>query len=81
MTDTHIHDDPHRELAHRISGEVAVTLYWSPDDNSTSVEIFHAATEQTLHFLVPHNHALDAFYHPFAHLPAPVDERLVSTNG
>jgi hypothetical protein len=64
MTDTHTH----RELAHRSGGGIAVTLYWNAEDDSTSVEIFHAATEQTLHFAVPRDHALDAFYHPFAHM-------------
>jgi hypothetical protein len=32
------------------------------------VEVFHAATEQTLHYVVPRERALDAFYHPFAHM-------------
>ena len=81
MTDILINNDPHRELAHRVSGGTAITLYWSADDNSTSVEIYHAATGQTLHFVVPRSHALDAFYHPFAHLPAPVDEHLVRAGG
>jgi hypothetical protein len=77
MTDTLTTHEPQRELAHRVSGGIAVTLYWNANDNSTSVEIFHAATEQTLHFAVPHERALDAFYHPFAHaniagVPLPV---------
>lgn len=70
MTDRLTNDEPQRELAHRVSGGITVTLYWNADDNSTSVEIFHAATEQTLHFAVPHERALDAFYHPFAHASA-----------
>ena len=56
------------ELAHRVSGGVEVTLYWSSADNTTSVEVFHAATETTFEFGVPGERALDAFYHPFAHL-------------
>ena len=72
MTDTLIDPDPRRELAHRVSGGMAVTLYWSADDNRTSVEIYHAATEQTLDFTVPAEHALDAFHHPFAHLATPI---------
>lgn len=62
-----------RELAHRIDGGIEVTLYWSSADNTTSVEVFHAATETVLHFTVPGERALEAFYHPFAHLPAPRD--------
>ena len=81
MTQTLDIDNPYRELAHRVSGGIAVTLYWSADDNSTSVEIYDAATGQTLHFVVPHHDALDAFHHPFAHLPPLVGEPLVPTNG
>jgi hypothetical protein len=76
MTDIHSDHDPRRELARRVGGGIEVTLYWNGDDGRTSVEIFHAATGQTLHFAVPRRHALDAFYHPFAHLPAPADEGL-----
>jgi len=57
-----------RELAHRVSGGLEVTLFWNADDNSTSVELFDLATEVILHFTVARERALDAFYHPFAHL-------------
>jgi len=63
-----------RELAHRVEGGVEVTLYWSSLDDTTSIEVFHAATETTLHFEIPGDRALDAFYHPFAHLPAPKND-------
>jgi len=46
-----------------------VTLYWSAGDDSTHNEIRHAATDETLAFEVARERALDAFYHPFAHLP------------
>jgi hypothetical protein len=58
-----------RELARRLSGGIEDTLYWSPD-NSTSVEVSQPATEEALLFNVPRERALDAFYHPFSHLPA-----------
>ena len=73
MTDTLFNHDAPRELAYRVNGGIAVTLYWSADDNSTSVAIFDVATEQTLHFTVPPKRALDAFYQPFAHLQASSD--------
>jgi YD repeat-containing protein len=77
MSDPFDNDDSRRELAHRNSGGIEVTLYWNADDNSTSVDVFHAATKETLHFAVPRERALDAFYHPFAHanttrIPFPV---------
>ena len=60
---------PRRELARRASGGIEVTLYWSANDNSTSIEVWQSATEERLHFTVARDAALEAFYHPFAHLP------------
>ena len=66
--------NPRQELARRVSGGIGVTLYWSAHDNSTSVEIWQPEPEETLTFTVGGDRALDAFYHPFAHLPtAPLD--------
>ena len=59
-----------RELARRLSGGIEVTLYWSPDDNTTYVEVSQPAIEEALLFNVPRERALDAFYHPFRHLTA-----------
>ena len=58
----------HRELARRVNGGLEITLYWNKYDNSTSIDIHHAATDQTISFHVPAEQALDAFHHPFAHL-------------
>jgi len=58
-----------RELAFRSGGGIEVTLYWDAEEDSTSVEIYHLATEETILFAVPREQALDAFHHPFAHLP------------
>ena len=57
-----------RELAQRVSGGLEITLYWSPLDDSTSIDIHQEATEETISFEVPREHALHAFHHPFAHL-------------
>ena len=57
-----------RELAHRASDGLEITLYWSPDENATSVEVYHRATGETIGFPVAADRALDAFHHPFAHL-------------
>lgn len=67
MSDPFDNHDSRRELAHRSSGGIEVTLYWNADDNSTSVDVFQAATGQRLQLAVPRECALDAFYHPFAH--------------
>lgn len=58
-----------RELARRVSGGLEVTLYWNASDNSTSVEVWQRDSGEALAFAVAGQHALDAFYHPFAHLP------------
>jgi hypothetical protein len=42
--------EPLRELAHRVSGGVEVTLYWSADDNGTSIEVWQHETNETLAF-------------------------------
>ncbi len=57
-----------RELAHRVGSGLEVTLYWTAADNSASIEIRHVASETTLRFAVPTDQALDAFYHPLAHV-------------
>jgi hypothetical protein len=58
-----------RELARRASGGLDVTLYWNAFDNSTSVEVRQRRSGEALAFVVAGRHALEAFYHPFAHLP------------
>jgi hypothetical protein len=63
-----------RELARRVSGGIEVALYWSPLDNSTTVEVWDAASDETLVFAVAPERALEAFYHPFAQLAASFDE-------
>ena len=60
---------PRLELDHRAGGGIEVTLYWSAHDNSTSIEVWQSASEETLVFDVAPEQALDAFHHPFAHLP------------
>jgi hypothetical protein len=59
---------PRRELARRVSGGIEVALYWSPLDDSTTVEVWDFASEETIVFGVPPERALEAFYHPFAQL-------------
>jgi hypothetical protein len=60
--------NPRRELAHRVVSGLEVTLYWNAADNSTSIEVRHVASGITLRSAVPGEDALDAFYHPLAHI-------------
>ena len=64
---------PRRELARRISGSLVVALYWSAHDDNTSLEIRQPASGKRERFIVAREHSLDAFYHPFAHLPISFD--------
>jgi hypothetical protein len=57
-----------RELARRVNGGLEITLYWDPDDNSTSIDVHETTTDETISFPVRSDRALDAFHHPFAHL-------------
>jgi hypothetical protein len=59
---------PRRELARRVNGGLEITLYWDIRDNSTTIEVYHADTAETIAFPVSGDRALDAFHHPFAHL-------------
>jgi len=59
---------PRRELAHRRSGGLEITLYWDAEEHSASVEVHQPATQETIAITVPDQDALDAFHHPFAYL-------------
>jgi len=63
-----------RELARRVSGGIEVALYWTPLDNSTTVEVRDFAYDETIVFAVPPERALQGFYHPFAQLSTSFDE-------
>jgi len=56
-----------RELDRRVSGDLEITLFWHPEDGTTSVRIRHLVTAVTASFEVPADAALDAFRHPFTH--------------
>jgi hypothetical protein len=68
-----------RELARRVSGGIEVTLYWSPEDGGTSIRIWQPASEETITFGVARERALDAYHHPFAHLPAHLESEMKGT--
>jgi hypothetical protein len=62
-----------RELARRSGAGLEVTLYWSAADNSTSIELHLVDSDTTFRYAVPADEALEAFYHPFAHLRCAVE--------
>jgi hypothetical protein len=73
--------EPRRELANRSSGGIEVSLYWSALDDSTTVEVWDSASEETIVFAVAPERALEAFYHPFAQLAASFDDLVPAADG
>ena len=67
-----------RELANRVSGGMEVTLYWCVEGDSIHIEVRQPATEESIGFPVAPERALDAFYHPFAHVPIAGEWRVPS---
>lgn len=55
------------ELSHRQADGIDVTLWWSPADDTVSVEVLHFETESSFELAVERSRALEAFYHPFAY--------------
>ena len=59
--------DHRTDLAHRRGDGIDVTLWWSRQDNSVTVEVLHFASESAFELNVDPDRALEAFYHPFAY--------------
>jgi hypothetical protein len=56
-----------RELDHRSSDDIEVTLLWSARTTRVFVLVLEQRTEALFHFEVPPAEALDAFHHPYAY--------------
>ena len=58
---------PIRELAHRESDGIDVSLRWSSMDNRLTVAVADERTGDAFELTAHPENALDAFYHPFAY--------------
>ena len=56
-----------RELALRESDGIRVVLLWHPREDSVTVSVEDARDDHRFELAVEREHALDAFYHPFAY--------------
>ena len=56
-----------RELAARESDGIHVLLLWHPPGNTLTVSVDDARLGDRFQLAVAPEHALDAFYHPFAY--------------
>jgi hypothetical protein len=65
-----------RELAHRATSDIEVTLLWRQVDNMLTVRLVEAGSGVEFEFGVRPEHALDALNHPYAYLPSPAVDSL-----
>jgi hypothetical protein len=56
-----------RELAHRESDGVSVTLLWYEDSNSVAIHVVDSDTGEEFELEVAGRDALDAFRHPYSY--------------
>jgi hypothetical protein len=63
-----------RELAHRVTSSVEVTLLWRQADNMVTLRLVEVSTGIEFEFGVAPEDALDAFNHPYAYMPSPTVE-------
>ena len=69
----------HRELAHRTSDGIEVTLFWSKPSGRVTIAVLDTRSDEALEFEVEGSDALDAFNHPYAYAAAlHAHERAVS---
>lgn len=65
-----------RELAHRTSDGIEVTLFWTKPSDRVTVAVLDTRSGDALEFDVAGSAALDAFNHPYAYA-ARLDYRAV----
>jgi hypothetical protein len=56
-----------RELAHRVSNGIEVTLFWGPATGEVIVDVVDHGADYGFELTVPSECALDAFHHPYAY--------------
>jgi hypothetical protein len=59
--------DQTAELAVREGDGLNVALFWHPRDGAVTVSVADSRTGDRFQLTVERDHALDAFYHPFAY--------------
>jgi hypothetical protein len=58
---------PERELAHRASDGIDVSLWWNQRTSRVTVKVYDARLDEAFELEVDGQSALDAFRHPFAY--------------
>ena len=57
-----------RELAHRTSDGIEVSLFWSKPSNRVTIAVLDSHSDEALEFEVDGSAALDAFNHPYVYV-------------
>jgi hypothetical protein len=70
---------PGRELAHRTSGGIEITLFWSKPSNRVTIAVLDTRSDEALEFEVDGSVALDAFDHPCAYAATHAARNLTAT--
>ena len=65
--DTTTDEAPRRELAHRTSDGIEVTLLWCECHDTVAVQVSDTGSGNLFEVVVPRERALDAFHHPYAY--------------
>lgn len=65
-----------RELAHRTSDGIEVTLFWSKATNRVTIAVLDSHSDEGLEFDIDGSTALDAFMHPYAYAATPYARNL-----
>ena len=58
---------PRRELAHRSTDGIDVTLLWWPVDDSVSVRVLDCTSGRSYEIPARRDQAMNAFHHPFVY--------------
>jgi len=56
-----------RELAHRVSNGVSVSLFWDSVGDILTLEVYDESCDEYFELDVPKDRALDAFHHPYVY--------------
>ena len=71
---------PEKELAHRTSDGIDVSLYWNERTNRVTVKVYDRRFDEAFELEVAGDSALDAYRHPFAYAAGEqMGEKIVAT--
>jgi hypothetical protein len=67
MSSNVVNLNEYRELAHRATDGIEVTLFWNAQHDELSVEVLDHGADNVFYLPVARDRAMDAFNHPYAY--------------